>query len=297
MRAADLLPQVRDRWTPPRGPTRIAAGLAVAVILSGLFKKLVLANYLAVDLVDEAFFDPALYGAADLTLAAYAYSVQIYCDFSGYSDMAIGFAALLGFTLPKNFDQPFRAASMREFWRRWHISLSTWLRDYLYVPLWRLFTMRNLLVTMVLGGLWHGAAWTFLIWGALHGALLAAERATDARAAPRGSARRAVGVASTLHLVVLTFVIFRSESLPLLRDYLAGFARWDEPAELATPFVLALAAFGLAMHFTSPQATERAAAALGALPWPALGAVAGAGIALIGYLAPDEVTPFIYFQF
>jgi D-alanyl-lipoteichoic acid acyltransferase DltB (MBOAT superfamily) len=297
VRAADLLPQIRARWTPPEGPTAITAGFAAAMILSGLFKKLVLANYIASDLVDEAFFDPALYGAADLWLAAYGYSVQIWCDFSGYSDMAIGLAALLGFSLPKNFDQPFRAASVREFWRRWHISLSTWLRDYLYVPLGgsrggRLLTARNLFLTMLLGGLWHGAAWTFVIWGALHGAFLVAERAF----APRGIGR-ALGVVATFHFVVLTFVVFRSESLPLTWEFLTGLARWDQPAELATPFAAALVALGVAMHFGPADCVERAGRALGRLSWPALGVAAGAILALIGALAPDEVTPFIYFQF
>ena len=300
VRADALMPQIRAHAVPPERPVQIATGFAAVMILSGLFKKLVLANWIASDLVDEVFFDPASYGAADLWLAAYGYSVQIYCDFSGYSDMAIGLAALLGFAIPANFDQPFRAASMREFWRRWHISLSTWLRDYLYVPLGGnrgsgARTMRNLFLTMLLGGLWHGAAWTFVIWGALHGALLAGERAL-ARVWPKGIGRTAATVV-TFHLVVLTFVIFRSESLPLLLDFLGGLMRWDQPAEVATPFVVGLVGFGVAMHFTPAQGPERAARALSALPWPVLGLAAGVALALIGWVAPDEVTPFIYFQF
>lgn len=304
VRASALMPQIRARLTPASGPERVAAGFAAVMILSGLFKKLVLANYIAADLVDEAFFDPSYYGAADLWLAAYGYSVQIYCDFSGYSDMAIGLAALLGFAIPKNFDQPFRAASMREFWRRWHISLSTWLRDYLYKPMGgsrggAARTARNLFLTMLLGGLWHGAAWTFVLWGALHGALLVAERALARAAGPllSGALGRAAAIFVTFHLVVLSFVIFRSESLPLFWDFLAGLTRWDQSPELASGFVAGLIALGVALHFTPPEAPERAARALSALPWPALGLVAGLLLAAIGFVAPAEVTPFIYFQF
>lgn len=300
LRAAEMLPQIRAHARLPQGPERIALGFAAVMILSGLFKKLVLANYIASDVVDEAFFDPAAFGAADLWLAAYGYSIQIYCDFSGYSDMAIGLAALLGFRIGRNFDQPFRAASMQEFWRRWHISLSTWLRDYLYIPLggsrggtW--FTARNLFLTMLLGGLWHGAAWTFILWGALHGAFLVGERALKA-VFPRGPGR-IVGIIVTFHLIVLTFVIFRAESMPLLWDFLAGMVRFGEPVQLVTPFAVALVAAGLGLHFLPPRLPERAAAAIDALPWPLIGLGAGLAVAVIGFVAPDEVTPFIYFQF
>ncbi|MEM9197849.1 MAG: MBOAT family O-acyltransferase [Pseudomonadota bacterium] len=298
MRAASLLPQIRAHGRPEQGTRHLAVGFAAVMILSGLFKKLVLANYIASDLVDDVFFDPGAYGAGDLLLAAYGYSVQIYCDFSGYSDMAIGLAALLGFTIPINFNQPFRAVSMREFWRRWHISLSTWLRDYLYIPMggskgaaWR--TRRNLFLTMLLGGLWHGAAWTFVLWGALHGAFLVAERALG-RVIRLG---RLPALLITFHLVVLTFVIFRIESLPLLWEYLGGLARWDQPVELATPFIAALIALGLGLHFTPPGLPAALARGLDTLPWPLIGLVSGLVLAVIAAIAPSEVTPFIYFQF
>src|SRR5690606_31385887 len=134
------------------------------------------------ELVEPVFFDPSSHSSADLILAVYGYAVQIYCDFSGYSDIAIGVAALLGYRFKWNFNQPYRAASLQEFWRRWHISLSEWLRDYLYKPLGgsrgsRLQTYRNLFLTMLLGGIWHGAAWTFIIWGVIHGTALIVERA------------------------------------------------------------------------------------------------------------------------
>ena len=295
VRAAALMPQVRARALIPEGPARIAAGFGAAMILSGLFKKLVLANWIAFGLTDAVFFAPADYGAADLWLAAYGYAVQIYCDFSGYSDMAIGLAALLGFHITRNFDQPFRAASMQEFWRRWHISLSTWLRDYLYIPLGgsrggERATRRNLMVTMLLGGLWHGAAWTFVLWGFLHGAFLVAGRAL-----PR--VPRWLGVVVTFHLVVFTFALFRSESLGLFGEFMAGLLSPGPGAVQATPFLAALVAFGIALHFLPPRLPEAAGRALDALPWPVLGAVAGAALAAIGLMAPDAVTPFIYFQF
>ena len=176
VRASFFLPQLAR---PPA--ERVPLAEPVLLIIGGLFKKVVIATYLATDLVDPVFFDPSRFGRADLVLAAYGYAVQIYCDFSAYSDMAIGLAALLGYRFPHNFDQPYRAPSLREFWRRWHISLSTWLRDYLYKPLGG-----------SRGSRWftdaqpddHDAArralarrgWKFVAWGGLHGAGLVVER-------------------------------------------------------------------------------------------------------------------------
>src|SRR5215211_955575 len=176
VRAAYFLPQLAR---PSSEPIPIAP--ALLLILIGLFKKIIIANYLATGLVDPVFAAPTSYGGPDLLLGVYAYAVQIYCDFSAYSDIAIALAALLGFRFPANFNQPYRAERLREFWQRWHISLSSWLRDYLYKPLGgnrhgRLQTYRNLLLTMLLGGIWHGAAWKFVMWGALHGGGLALER-------------------------------------------------------------------------------------------------------------------------
>ena len=144
------------------------------LILGGLFKKMVIANYLAVHFVDRVFTDPSQFSRVDLIVATYAYALQIYCDFSAYTDIAIGVAALFGYRFPQNFNQPYRALGFSDFWRRWHMTLSVWLRDYLYIPLGGnrhggFQTTRNLMITMILGGIWHGANWTFLIWGALHG--------------------------------------------------------------------------------------------------------------------------------
>ncbi len=160
------------------------------LIASGLAKKIVIGDTLSVNLVARVFDNPERYSSLEGLVAIYAYAIQIYCDFSGYTDVAIGSALLFGYELPKNFDAPYTSLDLQEFWRRWHISLSTWLRDYLYVPLGgnrgsTLKTYRNLMLTMVLGGLWHGASWNFVIWGALHGGALAVNRAWQRARTPR----------------------------------------------------------------------------------------------------------------
>src|SRR3954453_14547877 len=177
VRAREFLPQLDT----PRSPSNVALGSAVWLIGIGLIKKVVIADYLARTIGDPVFAVPAAYSAPDAWLAMYAYAAQIFCDFSGYTDMAIGLALLLGFQFPQNFDRPYRATSFQDFWRRWHMTLSRYLRDFLYIPLGgsrggKLQTARNLMITMLLGGLWHGAAWGFVLWGALHGLYLVAER-------------------------------------------------------------------------------------------------------------------------
>src|SRR6266446_412031 len=203
VRAAYFLPQLEVPTTE-----KIPIATALVLILGGLFKKVVIASYLASELVDPVFAAPTSYGAPDLLLAVYGYAVQIYCDFSAYSDMAIGLAALLGFRFPPNFAQPYRSQRLREFWQRWNISLSFWLRDYLYKPLGgnrcgRIKTYRNLLLTMLLGGLWHGAAWKFIAWGALHGGGLAVERMLEPWLGrwSRSPAGRAVATVVVFHFV------------------------------------------------------------------------------------------------
>ena len=153
-------------------------GTALFLVLTGLFKKAVISDYIALNFVDRIFDEPLLYSGFECLMGIYGYALQIYCDFSGYSDMAIGLALAMGFRFPKNFDAPYRSATITEFWRRWHISLSSWLRDYLYISLGgnrkgKGRTYLNLLLTMLLGGLWHGAAIRFILWGALHGVALA----------------------------------------------------------------------------------------------------------------------------
>lgn len=300
VRAAAFLPQLE---TPP-SPNRVFVGLGLILIMWGVFKKAIVANYLAVSLVDKAFFDPTAYGAVDLLFAVYAYAVQIYCDFSAYSDIAIGVAALLGYRFQRNFNQPYRAETLADFWRRWHMSLSSWLRDYLYIPLGgnrggELKTYRNLLLTMVLGGIWHGAAWKFLIWGALHGGFLALERATgfarDAENKPLW--RRALGVLLIFHFVCFCWIFFRAENLARVWEMLAGFGDWSRPSTLLTPFLLALIAFGMAIQFTPSDTLQRTDRLYHRLPNWAIGVLIGVALLVIEAIGGDGAAPFIYFQF
>lgn len=177
VRVSEFEPQLRRR----RNPDAVDATRAARLICRGLFKKVVIANYLATAIVDPVFVAPSQHTNWELLVGAWAYAVQIYADFSGYTDIAIGIALLLGIKFPDNFDQPYSSRSIQEFWRRWHMTLSRWLRDYLYIPLGGnrggpRAEYRNLFLTMLLGGLWHGASWNFVIWGGYHGAGLAVER-------------------------------------------------------------------------------------------------------------------------
>lgn len=188
---------------------------ALVLIFSGLLKKGVIADYLSINFVDRIFDNPALFSGVENLLGVYAYAMQIYCDFSGYSDIAIGIAALMGFSLPQNFLSPYRATSVTDFWRRWHISLSTWLRDYLYIPLGgnRLGKARqyiNLMITMLLGGLWHGASWNFVFWGGMHGLALTFDKLLEGYAFMQTRFMKALGVIVTFHFVCFCWIFFRS---------------------------------------------------------------------------------------
>ena len=215
-RASSLIPQLKV--TQQFDLNNVVAG--ARRILAGMVKKVVIADNVAA-LVDPVYADPGAYSGAAMLLATYGFAVQIFCDFSGYSDIAIGTARMMGFRFMENFDSPYRSQSIREFWRRWHISLSTWLRDYLYISLGgsrggSLRTYRNLLITMLLGGLWHGASYNFVIWGALHGGWLAAERALSPRlpALPLpATMARALRTVAVFHGVCLTWVFFRAQTL------------------------------------------------------------------------------------
>jgi len=299
VRAAHFLPQLAQR--PDVG--RIPVAMALLLILGGLFKKVVLASEIATGVVDPVFRDPEAYGAADILLASYGYTVQIWCDFSAYSDMAIGVAALLGYHFPKNFDQPFRATSLSEFWRRWHISLSTWLRDYLYKPLGGSHggsrrTARNLMLTMVLGGIWHGANWTFVLWGALHGAALVVERyVLGWRERPSSSLAMLLRWAVTFHIVVIAFVLFRAPDLATVDAMASALATNAEPVELASSRLLLLVGLGLGLHFLPCDLRQRSERLVARLHPAALGALAGIVLLVVLGAGPEGVAPFIYFQF
>ncbi len=240
-RAHQLLPQLvrRVAFDGRR------ALLGIELLAYGVVKKTVFADNLAV-YVDAVYADPAAAGGLDVVLATLAFGGQIYCDFSGYTDIARGSARILGIELPENFRSPYAASSLAEFWRRWHVTLSTWLRDYLYIPLGGSRrgpsrTQCNLLITMALGGLWHGAGLTFVLWGVYHGVLLAAERVIAAprpSASPRGIGRPTLGMLVTFVLVQLGWALFRAENL----ETLGALAR----SLYAAPFALQPSLDGLA---------------------------------------------------
>jgi D-alanyl-lipoteichoic acid acyltransferase DltB (MBOAT superfamily) len=256
--------------------------------------------------VDDVFADPAAFSTVDLIAGIYGYAVQIYCDFSAYSDIAIGVAALLGFSFPDNFNRPYRASSPRDFWRRWHISLSSWLRDYLYIPLGGSHhglarTLFNLMVTMVLGGLWHGAAWRFVAWGALHGLALCADRLTGrakkTAASKKTGLRKAAAVFLTFHFVCACWVFFRAPSFAHALEYFGALANVGIPATRLTPFVALLIGVGLAVHFIPDSWRVTSRKVFRVLPLPAQGLVAGIMLVVLSALSGEGVAPFIYFQF
>jgi D-alanyl-lipoteichoic acid acyltransferase DltB (MBOAT superfamily) len=273
---------------------------ALARIAQGLLKKVLLADLLGV-YVDQVWSNLDLYPAGNVALAFYAYAFQIYFDFSGYTDIAIGVAQLFGLWLPENFARPYLARNPREFWQRWHISLSTWLRDYLYVSLGgnrgtRLRTYVNLFLTMLLGGLWHGAAWTFVVWGGYHGALLIGHRLlSEGRSVEaRGAASTALRRLATFHLVVFGWIVFRAPSMADVGLALGRLAvpglEWVRAGNVAL-IVLTAAAL---LHLSPPAARVREWFAT--LPPVVQGLTYSTASAIAFMLAPAGER-FIYFQF
>ena len=298
VRPGQFLPQVRRArrldWS------RVELG--VRFFLLGMLKKAVVADQLAL-IVDPVFARPDAYATRTIWTAVVCYAVQIYCDFSGYSDMAIGSAHLLGITLPTNFRMPYFAANPAEFWRRWHTTLSTWLRDYLYIPLGgnrrgTFMTYRNLLLTMLLGGLWHGAAWTFVVWGAYHGTLLALHRAVPWPGWTGRPLLHPLRVALTFLLVCVGWVFFRA---PSLEGAGAVLARMFAPAPglVLAPAVSALVAaiLGTVLLAHLVGTFANVPRLIRILPAPLLGTALACGFLLAGLLAPDTGGAFIYFQF
>ncbi|MGH2839306.1 MAG: MBOAT family O-acyltransferase [Solirubrobacteraceae bacterium] len=294
VRAREFLPQLAT----PRDPRNVAVGAGVFLIVVGLIKKVAVADTLAREVVDPVFSVPQAFSAPDVILASYGFAVQIFCDFSGYTDIAIGTALLLGFVFPQNFDSPYRAASFREFWRRWHITLSRFLRDFLYIPLggnrggkWR--TARNLMITMVLGGLWHGAAWGFVLWGTIHGAALTIEHFF------RGKVRmpRWLGVFIVFHIVVLAWIPFRAPDLNLAGDFASRLVE-PGPATLWSVPVVGLIVIMLAIQLLPPRPLDAMRVRIERLSPVALGSGLAVVIAIVAATVSSQgVPPFIYFQF
>ncbi len=294
VRAREFLPQLAS----PRDPSRVSVGAGVALIALGLVKKVAIADFLARQVVDPVFGVPELYSAPDVLLAAYAYAAQIYCDFSGYTDIAIGLALLMGFVFPQNFHRPYRALSFRDFWRRWHMTLSRYLRDFLYIPLGgnrggRLRTARNVMLTMVLGGLWHGAAWTFVLWGTAHGAFLVVERLLHGRIRAPAWVRWLV----VFHAVVFAWVLFRAGSLDVAGAFLA---RLGHPgaATLWTAPVVLVVGLTIGLQLLPERPLDALRLRFEALrPMPLAGSLTAVIVLVVATVPSQGVPPFIYFAF
>jgi alginate O-acetyltransferase complex protein AlgI len=305
VRASDFLPQIHK----PTVVTSEMFGRGVFLIATGLFKKAVISDYISVNFVDRVFDAPALYTGLENLFAVYGYALQIYCDFSGYSDMAIGIALLLGFHFNINFDSPYRSRNITEFWRRWHISLSSWLKDYLYISLGgnrkgKVRTYVNLMITMLLGGLWHGAAWRFVIWGGLHGVALSVHKLVKERyplqfTSPAWNIAR---VLLTFHFVCFCWIFFRAPdinsvglmlnqiffkfNLHILGQFIAGYG--------AVVFLILL---GFALHFVPDSITERIEEKVIGMPLIGKALCLIAVIVIVVQTKSADVQPFIYFQF
>lgn len=304
-RATSLLPQIqsvrRVTWDHIRSGTFL--------VFIGLVKKIAIADSVA-PVVNQIFAEPTAYTSLELLVGLYLFSFQIYGDFSGYSDIARGCARLMGFDLMVNFQQPYFSRNITEFWRRWHISLSSWLRDYLYIPLGGnrrglTRTYINLMVTMLLGGLWHGASWSFVVWGGLHGAFLAIHKATTQSKnevehnieCSVGSLLKALpGIVLTFHLVALTWIFFRAHSFGSAWDFMMGILAFSD---LSLPFGWKLLGVSLVLLLILdiPQYLSGKQTVLLDAPWPWRAAVYTLLTLAIFLLRTDAEIPFIYFQF
>lgn len=305
VRAKDFIPQIYERLSL----SRKQLSTALFLIMGGLIKKAVISNFIGVNFVDRVFEFPANYSAFENLMAVYGYTLQIYCDFSGYSDMAIGIALLLGFQLPENFRTPYQSASITEFWRRWHISLSSWLRDYLYISMGgnrrgRFRTYFNLFITMLLGGLWHGAAWKFVLWGGMHGAVLAVERAFKIpQFTNRNRLLRLLGGLLTFHFVAFCWIFFRASDFKVAMDviYRLGMLdfQWEQWSQILLGYqnVFILMLIGFAWHFIPQRVQVLQFRLWHATPLWGKAVVVAAVFWLVSATALSGVQPFIYFQF
>ncbi len=311
VRARDFIPQI---YQNPIFVSREMFGRGIYLIIAGLFKKAVISDYISLNFVDRVFDDPLLYSGFENLMGVYGYALQIYCDFSGYSDMAIGIALLLGFRFNQNFDSPYKSATITEFWRRWHISLSSWLKDYLYISLGgnrkgKIRTYFNLMITMLLGGLWHGAAARFILWGAWHGLGLAVHKAVmsvssgfKAQGMDMPVWRRIIGMIITFHFVCAGWIMFRAN------DTQTG---WQVISQIFTDFrpelipqvvtgylpVFSLILLGYLLHLL-PGKTEIWAERM-VTATPLIGKALLIVLVIWGVMLikSSDVQPFIYFQF
>ena len=310
VRARDFIPQIRQ----PLFVSSEMFGTGVFFIISGLFKKAVISDYISVNFVERIFDNPALYSGVENLFGVCGYALQIYCDFSGYSDMAIGIALLLGFRFNINFDSPYQSATITEFWRRWHISLSSWLKDYLYISLGgnrkgKIRTYMNLMITMLLGGLWHGASISFILWGALHGIALAAHKfimghfsSFKALGCEMKPWRRVLGVLITFHVVCFGWILFRATSMKAVGEMFRQIFTNFHP-EVFMQFVLgykgvfALMVIGYVLHVMPKRSEDALRGVVTRTPLLIQAAILAIAIFIVVQFKSAGVQPFIYFQF
>ena len=296
VRASEFLPQLKT----PRDPAKVAVGAGIALVALGLIKKVAIADTLAREIVDPVFAVPQAFHTPDLLLGVYAYAAQLYCDFSGYTDIAIGLALLMGFIFPQNFNSPYRATGFRDYWRRWHMTLSRFMRDYVYIPLGgsrrgTRRTMLNLMIVMTLCGLWHGAAITFVVWGAYQGVAMASEHLIDGRIGRRTPAW--LRGFATFNLVCLGYIMFRSTDLSLFGDYMRQLFDWG-PATMWTWPVLLCVIVVIGTQLLPPRPVERLQVWVENRQPIVLAVGLAAVILFVGATVPSQgVPPFIYFQF
>ena len=308
VRAREFIPQIRK----PLFVSDEMLGRAVFLIMAGLFKKTVISDYISINFVDRVFDNPLLYSGVENLMAVYGYTLQIYCDFSGYSDMAIGLALLLGFRFNINFDSPYKSASVTEFWYRWHISLSSWLRDYLYISLGgnrkgKIRLYLNLIITMFLGGVWHGAAWNFVFWGMLHGVALALHKAYRTLLGKKKGEeshgwKRFLAILITFHFVCFCWIFFRnpdfSSSLDMLSQIMNHFSPQVLPQLLSGYWlVFSLMLLGYLLHYVPDSWEQRSVRFVTQLPLIGKALFMVAVIYLVIQMKSAEIQPFIYFQF
>lgn len=305
IRAKDFLPQMYKQLSL----TKEDAGKAIFLILIGLIKKAVISDYISSNFVDRIFDAPMSYTAFENLMAVYGYTLQIYCDFSGYSDIAIGLSLLMGFAIPPNFYTPYKSQSVTEFWRRWHISLSSWLRDYLYISMGgnrkgKIRTYVNLFLTMLIGGLWHGASWKFVMWGGLHGTMLAIERFFKRFIKiPDNFFTRFVCILLTFHFVAFCWIFFRASSFEIASNVISNIGKLTfEPQEWLAVLqgyqnVFILVAIGYILHFLPENFVNSVKKGFNSSPLLFKAALAGMVFWLIFATASSGPQPFIYFQF
>lgn len=307
VRAAEFIPQIKRKFEVSYNEF----GHALFLILAGLVKKMVISDYLSVNFVDRVFDNPLSYTGFENLMATYGYAMQIYCDFSGYTDIALGLALLLGFKLPINFNSPYKATSLTDFWHRWHISLSSWLRDYLYIPLGgnrkgRFRTYLNLMVTMLLGGLWHGAHLKYVVWGGIHGIGLIIEKLLSGyglinlyRVKP---INRMLWGIITFNIVSLSWVFFRaadfSSAMVMLRQIVTDFSFKTIPHVLAAyADVFLMLIFGYMIHLLPYNVKEIIRGRFIAMPVSIKVAFTVVVILILIQFQTMELKPFIYFRF